>query len=72
MSIGALSQAQFAGVNYHADYDTEVARTRAGHWHPDTVACTTSCPMGDPRSAQLFHDMLGRASRSLEGRRADI
>lgn len=47
------------------NYVSEIVRTLAGHWHPNTVECTSSCPMGDPVSAPIFADMLIGASLSL-------
>jgi hypothetical protein len=42
-------------------YLDEVARTRAGHWHPDTVECDEICPIGDPRTRETFTKVLQEA-----------
>ena len=43
---------------YAAHYLDEVARTRAGHWHPDAVECSERCPMGDERTRESFNKIL--------------
>lgn len=44
-------------------YLAEVARTRAGHWHPDVVACGASCPAweGNPRCRAIHLAVLAGA-----------
>jgi hypothetical protein len=42
-------------------YLNEVARTRAGHWHPDTIECGERCPIGDARTRETFTKMLQEA-----------
>lgn len=38
--------------------DIDAHRTRQGHWHPRTVPCTNTCPVGDPRTRAVFLNML--------------
>lgn len=38
--------------------DIAAHRTRQGHWHPRTVPCTSTCPVGDPRTQAVFLNML--------------
>jgi hypothetical protein len=46
---------------YAAHYLDEVARTRAGHWHPDFIECSERCPIGDPRTRETFSKILQEA-----------
>ena len=43
---------------YATHYLDEVALTRAGHWHPPVIECSERCPMGDPRTKELFNKIL--------------
>lgn len=38
--------------------DIDAYRTRQGHWHPRTVPCTSTCPVGDPNTRAVFLNML--------------
>jgi len=38
--------------------DIDAHRTRQGHWHPRTVPCTNTCPVGDPLTRTIFLNML--------------
>jgi hypothetical protein len=58
----AIAQAGPEAAEHVAHLVTETARTMAGHWHPDTVECTERCPMGDPRTRDLFRATLDRAA----------
>jgi len=42
-------------------YLDEVSKTRAGHWHPDTIGCSERCPIGDPRTRETFTKILQEA-----------
>ena len=52
-------------MSAYTDMMWEAERTRRGHWHPDTVECSERCPMGDPRTRDVFRREIDRAQASL-------
>jgi hypothetical protein len=55
-----------------AEILSEAERTRAGHWHPDHIECSERCPMGDPRTADLFRKMIDQAQAPLLRRLMEV
>ena len=61
MVIAALRSEDPETRAFAEHYLDEVARTRAGHWHPDDIECSERCPVGDPRTREAFNKILQEA-----------